>query len=139
MMMMMILFNKVLSSVAFRRILVIFFVGLVSRCVVNYVYDINVFKDYTNSLSLIYYAFMALFTGVIYELPKISFNVFDINLIRVLIKKIVEEGLLVGDKMLLEGKVSSDKVSSDKVSLGNNTEGGVRMVWFILKIVVTLE
>jgi hypothetical protein len=89
----------ILNNVTFRRILVIFLVGLVSRSVVNYVYDINVFKDYTSGISLIYYGFMAGFSGFVYELPKICFNVFDLKLVRCAIKMFCEGNFMVGNKM----------------------------------------
>ena len=78
--------KSILNSNAFKRMLVIFFVGLVSRSIVNYVYDINVFKEYINVVSLIYYGFLAGFSGFVYEFPKISSNVFNFKLVRNAIK-----------------------------------------------------
>jgi hypothetical protein len=57
----------IIKSVTFRRVLVIFVVGLVSRGIVNWVGDINVFKEYTNIISIIYYGLFACFTGLVYE------------------------------------------------------------------------
>src|SRR2546423_12701142 len=79
--------RKFLNSVLFRRILVIFVVGFVSRCIINYVYDVNVFKEYTNVVSIMYYGFMTYF---IYDLPKISLNVFDFKLIKSVIRVFCE-------------------------------------------------
>jgi hypothetical protein len=79
----MIKINKILNSVTFKRILVFFVVGLVSRSVVNYVYDINVLKEYTNMIFIICPGFMTYF---VYDLPIISLNVLDLKLIRSAIK-----------------------------------------------------
>jgi len=43
------------------KIIIIFSVGLLSRIIVNYIYSINVFTDYLNSISLIYFSFMSVF------------------------------------------------------------------------------
>ena len=70
--------NKILNSVTFRRILVIFVVGLISRTLVNYVFEINVFKNYSTNISLIYYGFMACFSAMVHELPLgVSINDFN--------------------------------------------------------------
>jgi hypothetical protein len=61
--------------------LLIFFVALISRHVVNNIYDVNVFKDYMSGISLIYYGSMALFSVVVYNFPKISFKDFGLKLI----------------------------------------------------------
>jgi hypothetical protein len=98
-----------LNNVTFHRILVIFIVGLVSRSVVNYVYDVNVFKDYMESISLTYYAFMAWFTVFVHSLPKISFNVFDIKLVKGVIKLFCEGNNILGERgKLLMGDKSDE-------------------------------
>jgi hypothetical protein len=59
--------NLIIKSVTFRRIAVIFLVGFFTRIVVNLVCEINVFKDYTSLISLVYYALFACFTGLVCE------------------------------------------------------------------------
>lgn len=91
------------NNVIFRKIVMIFVVGLISRSVVNLVFDINVFKDYTNYISLVYYVFMACCSEVVYELSTISFNVFNIfniKLVRNAIKMFFEDSFMVGNKMI---------------------------------------
>jgi hypothetical protein len=61
--------------------LVIFAVGLVLSGVLNYVYDMYVFKEYSNTISLIYFGFMVGSIEVVCELPKASFSLFDIKFI----------------------------------------------------------
>ena len=70
--------NTILNSVTFRRILVILMVGLVSRSLVNYIFEINVFKDYSTNISLVYYGFMSCFSAMVHELP-LGVSVDDFN------------------------------------------------------------
>jgi hypothetical protein len=49
-------------------VLVIFVVGFVSRVLINNFWDVNVFLDYLNSISLGYYGFMAIFGVLVQEL-----------------------------------------------------------------------
>lgn len=91
--------RKLLNNFTLKRILLIFFVGLISRIIVNYVYDINVFKEYSDTVSLIYYGFMAGFTGFVYEWPNISLHAFNFNLVKSAIK-MFEGKFMVGDKIL---------------------------------------
>jgi hypothetical protein len=106
--------KNVLNNIVFRRILVIFIVGLVSRSLVNLVFDINVFKDYTSVVSLIYYGCMACFSGFVSELPSISINVFNIKLIRNAIKMVCEGGSLGRDKMYMGMDNTHLKYGEDK-------------------------
>lgn len=91
--------RRIWDSVVFRKILIIFTVGLVSRSVVNTFFDVNVFKDYTMLISLIYYVSMACFTGFLGELSHISFNVFDIGFVRNSIESFYVNGALSGNKV----------------------------------------
>ena len=109
--------NNILSSVIFKRILIIFVVGLVSRSVVNLVFDINVFKEYTEVISLIYYGFMACFTGFVYELPQISFNVFNFDLVRSAIRSVFKEtSFLFSGKMLCNDYMFIDNMNISKIN-----------------------
>jgi len=109
------------------KVLVIFVVGFVTRVLINYVYGINVFVDYLNSISLGYYGFMAIFVVLVNELfsyfdlkllSKISLDVFSISSIRkafaVIINNIGNKG-----KVPLSGDLGVDKVleKSDKVKV----------------------
>ena len=116
--------KNIYNSIVFRRILVIFLVGLVSRVLVNYVLEINVFKEYTNVISLGYYGFMACFSGLVYELPRISFNVLDIKLVRSAIRVVCEGGFLSEDKMLSGDKMYTDNMyTNDNKDLSKDKDG----------------
>jgi hypothetical protein len=47
----------------------IFFVVLISKGVINDLYDVNVFKDYMSGISLIYYGSMTLFSVIVNSFP----------------------------------------------------------------------
>jgi hypothetical protein len=61
-------FLKIFNKKSIIKIFIIFIVGFVIRITVNYAYNINVFIDYTNIISIIYYYFMASFVVVINEI-----------------------------------------------------------------------
>ena len=138
---------KRMSKLNFIKILVIFVVGFISRILVNYLYGINVFVDYLNSISIGYYSLMAIFVVLVNELfsyidlkllPKISLDVFSISSIRkafsVIINNIGNKGkvpLSSGNGDVLSGKVldKSDKVKVSGVLFMGDREGissGVR-------------
>jgi len=58
---------KIFNKKSIIKIFIIFIVGFIIRIIVNYVYNINVFIDYTNIISIIYYYFMAFFVVTINE------------------------------------------------------------------------
>jgi hypothetical protein len=59
---------KIFNKKSIIKIFIIFIVGFIIRITVNYAYNINVFIDYTNMISIFYYYFMALFAVVINEI-----------------------------------------------------------------------
>lgn len=68
---------KIFNKPNLNKILIIFIVGFTSRIFINYMYNINVFVDYLNKVSIIYYVSMSMFTVLIHEI--ITF--FNINII----------------------------------------------------------
>jgi len=123
------LWNRIFNRLNLSKVLVIFMVGFVTRVLINYVYDFNVFVDYLNTISLTYYGMMSIFIVLVNELftyfefkllPKISFEVFSITSIRkaisVIINNIGNKGkvpITSGNSDVLSGKVldKSDKVT----------------------------
>lgn len=121
------LWNRIFNRLNLSKVLVIFVVGFVSRVLVNYFWDVNVFIDYLNSISLGYYGFMGIFVVLVNELfsyidlkllPKISLDVFSISSIRRGISSIISN---IGHKgkVPLSGNLGMDKVldKSDKVKV----------------------
>ena len=122
--------NRIFNRLNLSKVLVIFVVGFVSRVLVNYLWDVNVFVDYLNSISLGYYGFMAIFVVLVNELfiyidikllPKISVDVFSITSIRKAISDIINNISNKGKVPLSSGNddLLSDKVleKSDKVKV----------------------
>lgn len=108
---------KFLGSVTFKRIFIIFVVGLASRSVVNWFFDINVFKEYTEVISLVYYGFMACFAGFLHEFSNISLNIFKFDLIRSAIRNVVSDiSFLFKDKMLYNDRMFIDNLNYSKIN-----------------------
>jgi len=102
------------------KVLVIFSVGFICRWFINDIIGINVFKDYTHSISLSFYAFMAffvvviseLFSGVELKLPSLGLNLprVNFNLLKPSYLKYNIKGLWSGfdnNKLTLGGNPSS--------------------------------
>src|SRR6266576_2220255 len=117
----------VFNRLNLSKVLVIFVVGLISRVLINNFWNVNVFVDYLNSISLGYYGFMAIFVVLVHELfsyidikllPKISMDVFSISSIRIGVSAIINN---IGNKgkVTLSGDLGVDKVldKSDKVKV----------------------
>ena len=116
-----------INRLTLSKVLVIFVVGLVSRVLVNNFWDVNVFVDYLNSISLVYYGMMSIFIVLVNELfsyidikilPKISFDVFRISSIRKSISVLISnQGNKV--KVPISGDIGLDKVldKSNKVKV----------------------
>lgn len=130
------LWNRIFNRLNLSKVLVIFVVGFVTRVLINYVYDINVFVDYLNTISLTYYGMMSIFVVLVNELfsyvdlkslPLISIKeVFSISSIRkgfsVIISNLGNKGkvpLSSGNGDVFSGKVldKSDKVKVTGVLL----------------------
>ena len=71
------LLSRILNKQNINKILIVFIVGLTSRILVNCIYNVNVFTDYFNTISIIYYMLMSIFIVLIHEIVTL----FDINII----------------------------------------------------------
>ncbi len=71
------LLSRILNKQNINKILIVFIVGLTSRILVNCIYNVNVFTDYFNTISIIYYMLMSIFIVLIHEI----ITLFDINII----------------------------------------------------------
>ena len=102
----MLLFIKnFLSSITFRKIVIIFSVGLTTRIFINYCFDVNVFKEYTSFISLWYYLGMSSFTVFINSLPAINWNVFNVAIVTEAINTIIFGR---SDHMMIQGYFSDN-------------------------------
>jgi len=71
------LLNKIFSKSNISKIIIIFVVGFVSRVLVCHFYGINVYTEYFNNVSCIYYMLMATFVVILGEVV----TYFEINII----------------------------------------------------------
>ena len=62
------LWDKVFNRFNLTKVFIIFIVGLFSRVLVNQFFDLNVFLEFSNNISLIYYFLMSLFIVLVHEL-----------------------------------------------------------------------
>jgi hypothetical protein len=62
------LFNRIFNKNNLNKVIIIFFIGFVSRVLIGYVYGINVYFDYLNIVSFIYYIYMACTIVLVHEL-----------------------------------------------------------------------
>src|SRR5436190_5298953 len=69
--------NRIFNKSNINKVLIIFVIGFISRILVNYIYGVNVFVDYLNIISCIYYI---LFSVVIVTIHEIV-GYYDINII----------------------------------------------------------
>lgn len=59
--------DKIFNRLNFTKILIIFFAGLISRYMVNSIFEINVFSDFTNYISYLYYFFFSVFVALVHN------------------------------------------------------------------------
>src|SRR6202041_1016442 len=121
--------NRIFNRLNLSKVLVIFMVGFVTRVLINYVYDFNVFVDYLNTISLTYYGMMSIFIVLVNELftyfdlkllPKISLDVFSISSIRKAISVIISN---IGNKGKIPISGDRDAISSGVREKGNGKLG----------------
>lgn len=89
--------TRMFNRLFFTKVIIIFLVGFISRFLVNSFFEVNVFVDFTNTTSLIYYFFFSGFVLFVHELisyfnfslfpslnslPNISLKVFKLSEIR---------------------------------------------------------
>jgi len=125
--------RSVFNRLNLSKVLVIFMVGFVTRVLINDVYDINVFVDYLNTISLTYYGMMAIFVVLVNELfsyidlkllPKISMDVFSISSIRKSFSVIINN---IGNKGKIPISSGDSNLVSEKIS-GNSKVTGVLLM-----------
>ena len=113
--------KNIFNNIVLGRILVVFIVGLVSRIVIDIIFEINVFVEY-NPISLIYYGVMLLFSSVICDLQFI--NSFNFKLVKEAINMFLENKyssdnkLVCGDNI---NKVSTSSVRENQLNYAHNS------------------
>lgn len=62
------LLSKIFSKSNLNKVIIIFVIGFISRAFICYIYGINVYIEYLNKISIIYYIIMALFVVMTSEI-----------------------------------------------------------------------
>src|SRR5271155_1338403 len=71
------LLARIFTRSNLSKVIILFTIGLISRILIGFFYDVNVFREYYESISLIYYSVMAIFIVILSEL----FTYFNLNII----------------------------------------------------------
>src|SRR5580658_10277762 len=62
------LLAKIFTKSNLSKVIIIFAIGLISRILISFYYDINVFREYYHTISIFYYSVMAIFIVILGEL-----------------------------------------------------------------------
>lgn len=68
---------RIFNKLNLTKVIIIFIVGFSTRIFIAHVYSINVFTDYLNNISIIYYIFFSIFIVLVHELV----HYFNLNII----------------------------------------------------------
>jgi hypothetical protein len=72
-----ILLGRIFTKPNLNKIIIIFIAGFISRVLIVYFYNVNVFFEYLNIISILYYSFMSFFIVIVHEF----INYFEFNII----------------------------------------------------------
>src|ERR1700683_1520706 len=72
-----ILLGKIFTQSNINKVIIIFIVGFISRIFIVKMYNVNVFFEYLNIISILYYSCMSFFVVIIHEFV----NFFEFNII----------------------------------------------------------
>jgi hypothetical protein len=72
-----ILLGRIFTKSNLNKIIIIFIAGFISRVLIVYFYNVNVFFEYLNIISILYYSFMSFFIVIVHEV----INYFEFNII----------------------------------------------------------
>lgn len=105
-----------------KKVFLIFLIGLVCRVGLNVIYDIDAFKDFNGFMVFISYSVAIVGSVVVYELPGVNFNVFNVKVIKQAITEWCKDGFNKDKIMIGEGvDGNSLKQSNDKEGLKQYT------------------
>jgi len=71
------LFTRIFNRSNLNKAIIIFVIGFITRIIVNYIYGVNVFSEYLNKISFIYYISFSFIIVIIHEFVAY----FNINVI----------------------------------------------------------
>src|SRR5271156_1615880 len=114
--------SRILNKSNFNKFLIIFIVGFVSRTLVYYFYNVNVYLDFLNVVSVSYYICMSAFIISVHEFVNcFDFNIipFKFSILKEGIKRIYINGL--DNKLFMDSNVNEVKPSGE---IGISDKGG---------------
>jgi hypothetical protein len=74
-----VLFGKIFTKPYFKKILMFFIVGFISRIFINNIYNINIFSYYLYQISVIYYFIFAWISLIIHEFLNYFYLTMDVS------------------------------------------------------------
>jgi len=72
-----VILGKIFTRPNLNKVIIIFIVGFISRALIVNIYDVNVYSQYLDKISIMYYSCFSLFIVVIHELV----NLYNVNII----------------------------------------------------------
>lgn len=117
--------DRIFNSSFLSKILIIFVLGFISRLLVNQIYNVNVFVDFVNIVSILYYIFMSVFiTCVNTFVDLFGLNIIPTFLIDFFNYSTSKLGNLVVKLFNIWKSISNAFTffKKDKINLSSNTE-----------------
>lgn len=82
-------FPYIFNKINMTKVIIIFTIGFITRILINNIYGINVFLEYLNTISLIYYSLISIFAVFVHEfVTYFNLNILSISSITSTIKYI---------------------------------------------------
>jgi hypothetical protein len=120
-----ILLGKIFTQSNINKVIIIFIVGFISRIFIVKMYNVNVFFEYLNIISILYYSCMSFFVVIIHEfvnffefniIPSylLEFSSFLVNIFKYLfeVSYFIYKKISYGNKLIFSLNFSEFKLSS---------------------------
>jgi hypothetical protein len=120
-----ILLGKIFTKANLNKIIIIFIVGFISRVFIVNIYNVNVYFEYLNIISILYYSCMSFFIVIVHELVNYyEFNIIPsyflelFSIANIIFKNLINAGKYMkviinsANKSIFSLKLSDFKISS---------------------------
>lgn len=123
---------KIFNRPNLNKVILIFIFGFSTRALVYHIYNVNVFVDYLNLVSILYYFIFSMFIVLLHEIV----NYFDINIIPSFsnlytnfsnLINFVYKGFVKLNKMIFTHKLEEYKISSIKKVINHYLESSKKI------------
>jgi hypothetical protein len=120
------LLKKIFNIKNLNKVLILFIIGFSSRVIIGHIYDINVFSDYLNPISIIYYIFMSLLSVLVHEVVSFfNFSIIPSYVLEILFTKFNDNKLYLTDDSL-KSVNNESKLNSRVITKGRSDHTGER-------------